>query len=102
VETFLSSPLAQAIQTRCERADRLLALDDKVAEAVAGLKERGFSSPYLKAFVVARINPLRFRRGATMEVDAALDAMMSAAQRFDPGKIKVADLAIAPSGPSEE
>ncbi len=102
VETFLSAPLTQAIQSRCERADRLLALDDKVIEAVAALKDRGFTSPYLKAFVVARINPLRFRRGATMPVDAALEAMMSAAERFDPEKVKVSDLASAPPGPAEE
>ena len=102
VETFLSSPLAQAIETRGERAGRLLALDDKVAEAVAALKERGFTSPYLKAFVVARINPLRFRRGASMAADAALDAMMSAVQRFDPEKVKGSDLASAPPGPPEE
>ncbi len=70
--------------------------------AVAALKERGFTSPYLKAFVVARLNPLRFRRGATMSADAALEAMMSAAIRFDPDKVKAGDLASAPAGPAEE
>ena len=32
-------------------------------EAMKKLKERGFESPYLRPFVVARINPLRFKRG---------------------------------------
>jgi ParB family chromosome partitioning protein len=73
-----------------------------VATAVAALKERGFTSPYLKAFVVARLNPLSFRRGATMSPDHALDAMMAAAAKFDAGKVKVGDLASAPAGPAEE
>ena len=102
VEAFLDSPLPEALQVRSERADKLLALDDLVAEAVASLKERGFTSPYLRAFVVARLNPLRFRRGATMSADAALKAMMAAAQKFDAGKVKVGDLASAPPGPAEE
>jgi ParB family chromosome partitioning protein len=102
VEAFLDASLPDAIQIREVRADKLLALDDKVAEAVAALKERGLTSPYLKAFVVARLNPLRFRRGTTMTADAALEAMMTAVEKFDAGKVKVGDLAAAPPGPAEE
>jgi ParB family transcriptional regulator, chromosome partitioning protein len=102
VEAFLDLPLSEALETRDRRAQRLIDLDDKVAGAVAALKERGFISPYLKAFVVARLNPLRFSRGETMEADEALDAMVKAAERFDAGKIRMADLASAPSGPAEE
>jgi len=102
VETFLDQPLPDALAARAERAARLLELDDRVTEAVAALRARGLTSPYLKAFVVARLNPLRFRRGATMEADEALAAMMSAAQKFDPDKIKMSDLAAAPPGPAEE
>jgi ParB family chromosome partitioning protein len=102
VEAFLKEPLPQALQTRGQRADRLLELDDRVAEAVAALKQRGFTSPYLKAFVVARINPLRFRRGAVMGAEEALAAMVSAIARFNPEKVKLGDLASAPPGPAEE
>jgi ParB family chromosome partitioning protein len=102
VEEFLAAPLSEALATRSVRADRLLALDDTVTEAVTALKARGFTSPYLKAFVVARINPLRFRKGAKMSADAALDAMMSAAGKFDAAKVKIGDLASAPPGPAEE
>ncbi len=102
VEQFLESPLPQALEVRAARADKLLALDDLVAAAVAALKDRGFTSPYLKAFVVARLNPLRFRKGATMSADEALDAMAAAAQKFDAEKVKVGDLAAAPPGPAEE
>jgi ParB family chromosome partitioning protein len=102
VETFLAVPLPEAIDVRSARSERLLALDDLVIAAVAGLKERGFSSPYLKAFVVARLKPLRFRRGATMSADAAIDAMTTAARKFDPGRVKPGDLAAAPPGPADE
>jgi ParB family chromosome partitioning protein len=102
VEIFLDSSLAEALVIREARAEKLLALDDMVVEAVAALKERGFTSPYLKAFVVARLNPLRFRRGATMGADEAIEAMMSAAQKFDAEKVKIGDLASAPPGAQDE
>ena len=50
-----------------------------------GLKERGFESPYLRAFVVARINPLRFQRGAKADVDETIETMLASARRFDAG-----------------
>lgn len=102
VEAFLDEPLPQALEIRGARVDRLLELDDRVGEAVAALKERGFESPYLKAFVVARLNPLRFRRGASMPPDAALEAMLAAAAKFDAGKIAAGDLASAGGAPAEE
>ena len=73
-----------------------------MARAVEALKAKGLTSPYLKAFVVARLNPLRFRKGATMSADDALEAMTTAAQRFDADKVKMGDLAAAPPGPAEE
>jgi len=42
------------------RAKLILDLDEAVSEIAAKLKEKGLVSPYLKAFVVARINPTRF------------------------------------------
>jgi len=101
IETFLDAPLPKALEKRKGHAARLLALDDAVTEAVKALKERGFESPYLKAFVVARVNPLRFRRGAKAEFDPTLERMISAARRFDPSKIRPDHLAAA-SGPPEE
>jgi ParB family chromosome partitioning protein len=100
VEAFLRSALPRALETRAERAGRLLELDDLVIARVAELKERGLTSPYLKAFVVARINPLRFKRGAKSTFDDTLDKMLGAAKRFDPAKISVDQVAGA-SGPPE-
>jgi ParB family chromosome partitioning protein len=101
IDKFLGSSLPKALEIRRERAARVLELEAVVAEAVRGLKDRGFESPYLRAFVVARINPLRFQRGAKAEFDETIDKMLAAARRFDPGKIKADQVARA-SGPPEE
>jgi ParB family transcriptional regulator, chromosome partitioning protein len=101
IDKFLGSALPKALEIRRERAARVLELEDAVAEAVKGLKERGFESPYLRAFVVARINPLRFQRGAKADFDETIDKMLAAARRFDAGKVKADQVARA-SGPPEE
>ena len=101
VDRFLGSALPKAIEVRRGRAAQVLELEDAVAEAVRGLKERGFESPYLRAFVVARINPLRFRRGAKAEFDETIDTMLKAARRFDAGKVKADQVARAAGAPEE-
>jgi ParB family chromosome partitioning protein len=101
IEKFLSAPLPKALATRQERAARVLELDEAVSAAVAELKSKGFESPYLRAFVVARINPLRFKRGAKAEFDETLDRMIAAARRFDPGRIRADQVARAGGAPEE-
>jgi len=81
---------------------KLLEIDDLVAELAAALKEKGFESPYLKSFVVARLNPLRFRRGSTLPFEEALDKMLAAAKGFDARKIKLSDLARSGGAPESE
>ena len=63
IDEFLYERLSQALVIRRKRAKQVLELDEAVSAAVAALKARGFQSPYLKAFVVARINYLRFKKG---------------------------------------
>jgi ParB family chromosome partitioning protein len=102
VEEFLSQPLPKALETRQGRVVRLLELDDLVNEAVLQLKRRGFTSPYLKAFVVARINPLRFQRGKKASFDDTIEAMLKAIRRFDAANVQLGDLAAASGPPAEE
>lgn len=64
-------------------------------------RERGFESPYLRAFVVARINPLRFKKEKAADFDGTIDSMLTAAKKFDAGKVKADQLAAA-SGPADE
>lgn len=100
-EKWSSAKLTKALEIRKERAARLLELDAAVAEAVRGLKERGLESPYLKAFVIARINPLRFKRGATADPDEILEQMLGSARKFDIGKVKPDQVARAGGAPDE-
>jgi len=100
-EAFLAAKLSNALATRRDRAAQLLELDQAVAEAVKQLKARGLESPYLKAFVIARINPLRFKRGAKAEFDQVVGQMLASAKRFDAGKIKADQVARAGGAPEE-
>ncbi|MET0400876.1 MAG: ParB N-terminal domain-containing protein, partial [Cystobacter sp.] len=96
IETFLPLPLAEALATRDARADRLLELDDTVAGVVEALKARGLQSPYLKNFVVARINFLRLRKpepdAPPLPFDATLTRMLSSARKFNLDKVNREDL----------
>jgi len=100
-EKWLSAPLAKALETRRERAARVLELDQAVTEAMKRLKDRGFDSPYLRPFVVARINPLRFKRGGNPDIDETLDTMLAAARRFDAGRVRADQVAKAGGAPED-
>jgi ParB family transcriptional regulator, chromosome partitioning protein len=101
VDQYFDRPLAETLAVREERAKKVLALDEAVGEAVEKLKARGLTSPYLKAFVVSRINPLRFIKGDPPSFDELLETMTKRARGMDPGRVKTEDLARS-SGPPEE
>jgi ParB family transcriptional regulator, chromosome partitioning protein len=100
-EKWSGSALPKALETRRERAARILELDAAVSEAMKKLKERGFESPYLRPFVIARINPLRFKRGGNPDVDETIDTMLASARRFDAGRVRADQVARA-GGAAEE
>jgi ParB family chromosome partitioning protein len=101
VDEFLSEPLARALSTREARAGRVAELEEAVSAAMTGLKERGFESPYLRAFVVARINPLRFQKGDKPSFDATLEKMIASARKFKPESVKAEQVARAAGAPEE-
>jgi ParB family transcriptional regulator, chromosome partitioning protein len=100
VEKWQASALPKALETRRERAARILELDAAVTETMKALKERGFESPYLRPFVVARINPIRFKRGPA-DADETIETMLAAAKRFDAGRVRPDQVAKA-GGPPED
>jgi ParB family transcriptional regulator, chromosome partitioning protein len=69
LETFTDEPLRSAIKDHEKRAGMVLDLEERVAAAVKKLKEHGLVSPYLRSFVVARINPLRCIKGELPPLD---------------------------------
>ena len=95
VDEFLKKPMRAAIELRRERAKTVLALDDQIVEQVEALKAKGLTSPYLKSFVVARVNPIRFRPkdASPLSFDEAFDRMAIATAKFNPEKIKMEDVA---------
>jgi ParB family chromosome partitioning protein len=100
VDAFLDDELSRAMEERERRADVVLAFDDAVTGAVSRLKEKGFDSPYLKAFVVARVNPLRFMKGGAPPFDELFAQMTKRALGLDPGRVKKEDVARS-GGPAE-
>src|SRR5438105_7776955 len=102
VEQFLDEKVADALPERERRAGLVLQLDDAVGEAVEKLKARGFTSPYLKAFVVARVNPLRFIKGPPPTFDDLLATMTKRARGMDPAKVRGEDLARSGGAPDTE
>lgn len=102
-DQFIKKPLRTAIETRRERAKSLMDLDKTVVEKVDALKAKGLTSPYLKSFVVARINPIRFRPkdAAPLSFDEVMDRMTKAAEKLNVEKIKIDDLARSGGAPEE-
>jgi ParB family transcriptional regulator, chromosome partitioning protein len=102
-DQFIKKPLESAIETRRERAKSLMDLDKTVVEKVEALKAKGLTSPYLKSFVVARINPIRFRPkdAAPLSFDEVMDRMTHAAQKMNVDKVKVEDLAKSGGAPED-
>ena len=102
IEDFLDDRLTKALAERERRASKLLEIDDEVGRIVQKLKGRGFTSPYLRPFVVARINPIRFSTSTEFDVDDVLGRMLRAAAKFNVDKIKQEDVVRAGGAPEEE
>lgn len=104
LERFADRPLATSLREREGWAARLLEIDVEVKRIVAKLKGRGLKSPYLRNYVVARINPVRFHKvkktdkAPPMKMREALTRMAAAAKRFDTSKVSSADLAWVAAG----
>jgi ParB family chromosome partitioning protein len=92
LESFQDVPLNRGLTLREARADRLLALDDEVANVVDALKSRGFVSPYLKYYVVARVNFLRFKKGGAFEFDDTIEKLTASVRKIDIAKVRKEDI----------
>jgi len=102
LEIFTDEPLRAAIKDHEKRAALVLELEERIAAAVKKLKERGLVSPYLRSFVVARINPLRWIKGEPPPVEEVLKTMRERAGKFNVEKIRPQDLAGGAGPPDQE
>jgi ParB family chromosome partitioning protein len=99
---FSDEPVGKRIKAHERYAEQLLDLDERVNEVIKKLKARGFTSPYLRAFVVARINPLRWIQGEPPPLDEVLKTMRERAAKFNTEKVRQEDLATAGGAPDED
>jgi ParB family chromosome partitioning protein len=99
VDKWLPGRLVDALEVRRARARLLLDFDEAVQGVVDGLKERGLTSPYLRNFVVSRVNPLRFIKGEPPPVDELLPSMAKRARGMNLDKIKPGDVARSGGAP---
>jgi ParB family transcriptional regulator, chromosome partitioning protein len=106
LEDFTDEPLRKTVREHEKTADLVMELEERVSEVVARLKERGLTSPYLRTFVVARINPLRWIKGDAPPLEEVLKTMRDRARKFNVEKIRPQDLASMSGGaggaPDEE
>ncbi|MBS0374194.1 MAG: ParB N-terminal domain-containing protein [Proteobacteria bacterium] len=99
VDRFSERTLAASLREREGYANRLLAIDTEVKRIIAGLQERGFKSPYLRNYVVARLNPVRFHKQKpgdpkpAMPIGETLTRMTAAARAFKLESVSHSDLA---------
>jgi ParB family chromosome partitioning protein len=102
IDEFLDKPLSKAIGERERRARLVLTLDDRVTTIVDELKARGLTSPYLRPFVVARINPIRFSKATSFDFDEVMQKMTTAAGKFNIDRVKPEEVTRAAGPPVEE
>jgi len=102
LESFTDEPLRKAMLEHEKRAGLVFGLEERVTEVVAKLRARGLVSPYLRTFVVARINPLRWIKGEPPPLEEVLKTMRERAAKFNTDKIRQEDLATAGGAPDEE
>jgi ParB family transcriptional regulator, chromosome partitioning protein len=99
VDRFSDRTLAASLRERADYAARLQQIDAAVSKLIKALQARGFKSPYLRNYVVARINPVRFhkaKKGDTkpaMPLAQALTRMAAAVRAFKPESVSNSDIA---------
>ena len=104
VDRLADKPLAASLREREGLSSRLAEIDAEVKRIVEALQKRGMKSPYLRNYVVARINPVRFHKvkagdkKPVMPLAAALTRMTAAARKFDLEKVSMGDLAWVTAG----
>ncbi len=102
LKTFSDEPIKKVIKEHEDDAEQVFELEERVAAVVAKLKARGLMSPYLRSFVVARINPLRWIKGDPPPLEEVLKTMRERAAKFNTERIKQEDLASSGGAPDEE
>ena len=100
LENFSDEALLSVLKGHEKHAAMVLDLEERVAEVVKKLKERGLVSPYLRSFVISRVNPLRWIKDVP-PMEEVLKTMHERTTKFNVEKIRPQDLAGA-AGPPDD
>jgi len=92
VDKFLKGKLPDTLDERKERAEKVRAADEALGKAVAALKKRGISHPYVKQFVLARTTPLSRQRKTLPSFDQTFTRLVAAIEGFDLSKVRYQDV----------
>ncbi len=95
VDKVLKDPLTKAFEERQSRAASLERADQLLTDAVKALKDQGITHPYVKNFVIARVNPLSRARKTMPSFATTFQKLEASLEKFDPGKIRLTDVARA-------
>lgn len=98
VDTFLRQALPKAYGEREQRAEMVATADTLLTDVVGRLKRRGIVHPYVKNFVMARVNPLTRARKTVPSFEQALAKVHAALEAFDVDTIRNEDIARAAVG----
>ena len=102
---FLLHPFEDVVEIELggfRETNRVDARDDEVGVIVDRLKNKGLTSPYLRPFVVARINPIRFSKSTEFDFDDVLDRMLKNAAKFNIDRVRQEDVVRAGGGAAAE
>jgi ParB family chromosome partitioning protein len=102
IDDFQAERLPAALKERVRRGGLILEIDDGVGKIVERLKKRGFTSPYLRPFVVARVNPIRFSTSTEFDFDDVLGRMLKNAAKFNVDKVRQEDVVRTGGAAAEE
>ncbi len=98
VDKFLKDPLTKAFSERESRAESLERVDKLLTDAVKELKSQGINHPYVKNFVIARVNPLSRARKTMPSFATTFQKLEASLEKFDPSKVRMSEVARAATG----
>jgi ParB family chromosome partitioning protein len=88
VDKFLKGKFPDTLGEREERAAKVRAVDEALAEVVDKLKKRGIRHPYVKNFVLARTTPLTRQRKTLPSFDQTFTKLRDNIESFDVSKVR--------------
>ena len=92
VDRFLKGRFPDSLAVREERAEKVRAADEALADVVARLRKRGIRHPFVKNYVLARTTPLTRQRKTVPGFDQALDRLRANIEDFDVDAVRYSDI----------